>query len=65
MANRVPRDPVTVDERPALELPKPKPLTALARWKVAAAERQSPANRKAQVEMRWYPSRPGSWNEDD
>lgn len=60
---RIPADPyvearirellaATVEDPPALDLPKPKPL--LARWKIAAAAAQSPANRNAKIERRWF-----------
>jgi hypothetical protein len=68
-AFHIPHDPV-VDEkiRRALAadsvespapppIPKPKRLTPLAKWKIAAAARQSPAARKAKIELRWYSPR--------
>jgi hypothetical protein len=68
-AHTIPHDPIvaekirvalaadTVESPASAPIPKPKLLTPLAKWKIAAAARQSPAARKAKIELRWYSPR--------
>ena len=49
------------EDRPKLDLPKPKPLELLMRWKIAAAKaRGSTATGSARATARWRLSRPVS-----